>query len=321
MKLQKKYEIGQKVATREAYGDALAEFGANENIIVMDADLSKSTKTANFKKVYPERFINCGIAEANMVSVAAGLAATGKTVFASSFAMFAAGRAFEQVRNSVAYPHLNVKIGATHAGITVGEDGATHQCNEDLSIMRTIPGMVVINPGDAVEARAAVYAAINYNGPVYLRFGRLAVPVVNDEETFEFEIGKGIQIREGSDVTIISTGICTAEAIKAADELAKEGISAAIVNIHTIKPIDKEIIKAAAEKTGCIVTAEEHNIIGGLGSAVCEVLAEVAPVPVLRVGVNDCFGKSGKAGDLIDEFGLSARFIVAKAKEAIALKK
>ena len=321
MKLQKKYEIGQKIATREAYGDALAEFGADESIVVMDADLSKSTKTANFKKVYPERFINCGIAEGNMISVAAGLATTGKTVFASSFAMFAAGRAFEQVRNSVGYPHLNVKIGATHAGITVGEDGATHQCNEDISIMRTIPGMVVINPGDAVEARAAVYAAIHYDGPVYLRFGRLAVPVVNDEETFEFEIGKGMKLREGKDVTIVSTGICTAEAIKAAEELEKEGISAAIVNIHTIKPIDKEILAQAAKETGCIVTAEEHNVIGGLGSAVCEALAETCPVPVLRVGVNDCFGKSGKAAELIDEFGLSARFIVAKAKEAIALKK
>ncbi len=320
MKLQKKYEIGQKIATREAYGDALAEFGADENIVVMDADLSKSTKTANFKKVYPERFINCGIAEANMISVAAGLATTGKTVFASSFAMFAAGRAFEQVRNSVGYPHLNVKIGATHAGITVGEDGATHQCNEDISIMRTIPGMVVINPGDAVEARAAVYAAIKYNGPVYLRFGRLAVPVVNDEETFEFEIGKGQQLKEGTDVTIVSTGICTAEAIKAAEELEKEGISAAIVNIHTIKPIDKEILVANAKKTGCIVTAEEHSIIGGLGSAVCEALAEECPVPVLRVGINDCFGKSGKAAELIDEFGISARFIVEKAKKAISLK-
>ncbi len=320
MKLQKKYEIGQKIATREAYGDALAEFGADERIVVMDADLSKSTKTANFKKAYPERFINCGIAEANMVSVAAGLATTGKTVFASSFAMFAAGRAFEQVRNSVCYPHLNVKIGATHAGITVGEDGATHQCNEDISIMRTIPGMVVINPGDAVEARAAVYAAIHYDGPVYLRFGRLAVPVVNDEETFEFEIGKGMKLREGKDVTIVSTGICTAEAIKAAEELEKEGISAAIVNIHTIKPIDKEILVAAAKETGCIVTAEEHNIIGGLGSAVCEALAEECPVPVLRVGINDCFGKSGKAAELIDEFGISARFIVEKAKQAIKLK-
>ena len=321
MKLQKKYEIGQKVATREAYGDALAEFGSDPRIVVMDADLSKSTKTANFKKVYPERFINCGIAEGNMISVAAGLAASGKIAFASSFAMFAAGRAFEQVRNSVAYPHLNVKIGATHAGITVGEDGATHQCNEDISIMRTIPGMVVINPGDAVEARAAVYAAIHYDGPVYLRFGRLAVPVVNDEETFEFEIGKGQQLREGTDVTIVSTGICTAEALKAADALKAEGVSAAVVNIHTIKPIDREILIAAAKKTGCIVTAEEHNVIGGLGSAVCEVLAEECPVPVLRVGVQDTFGKSGKAAELIDEFGISAPFIAKKAKEAILLKK
>ena len=298
-----------------------AEFGADENIIVMDADLSKSTKTADFKKVYPERFINCGIAEANMISVAAGLASTGKTVFASSFAMFAAGRAFEQVRNSVGYPHLNVKIGATHAGITVGEDGATHQCNEDLAVMRTIPGMVVINPADAVEARAAVYAAINYNGPVYLRFGRLAVPVVLDEETYDFEIGKGVKLREGKDVTIVATGICVAEAIKAAEELEKEGISAEIINIHTIKPIDSEILKASAAKTGCVVTAEEHNIIGGLGGAVCETLAETTPVPVLRVGVNDCFGKSGKAAELIDVFGLSARVITEKAKEAISLKK
>ena len=321
MKLQKKYEIGQKIATREAYGAALAEFGADENIIVMDADLSKSTKTADFKKVYPERFINCGIAESNMISVAAGLASTGKTVFASSFAMFAAGRAFEQVRNSVGYPHLNVKIGATHAGITVGEDGATHQCNEDLGIMRTIPGMVVINPADAVEARAAVYAAINYNGPVYLRFGRLAVPVVLDEETYDFEIGKGVKLRDGKDVTIVATGICVAEALKAAEELEKEGISAEIINIHTIKPIDSEILKASAAKTGCVVTAEEHNIIGGLGGAVCETLAETTPVPVLRVGVNDTFGKSGKAAELIDVFGLSSRFITAKAKEAIALKK
>ncbi len=321
MKLQKKYEIGQKVATREAYGDALVEFGADEKIIVMDADLSKSTKTANFKAVYPERFINCGIAEGNMMSTAAGLAATGKTVFASSFAMFAAGRAFEQVRNSIGYPHLNVKIGATHAGITVGEDGATHQCNEDISIMRTIPGMVVINPADAVEARAAVAAAIAYEGPVYLRFGRLAVPVVNNEESYEFEIGKGIQLRDGKDVTIVSTGICTDQALIAAEELAKENISARVINIHTIKPIDQDILVKAAEETGCLVTAEEHSIIGGLGSAVCEAVSEKAPVPVLRVGVNDCFGKSGKAAELIDEFGLSARFIVEKAKKAIALKK
>lgn len=321
MKLTKKYELGQKIATREAYGDALAEFGSDERIVVLDADLSKSTKTANFKKVYPDRFINCGIAEGNMISVAAGLATTGKIPFASSFAMFAAGRAFEQVRNSVGYPHLNVKIGATHAGITVGEDGATHQCNEDLSVMRTIPGMVVINPADAVEARAAVRAAIDYDGPVYLRFGRLAVPVVNDEDTFEFEIGKGITLKEGKDVTIVATGICVAEATKAAEILASEGISAEIIDIHTIKPIDAALLQQSALKTGCMVTAEEHNIIGGLGSAVCEAVCEKTPVPVLRVGIRDCFGKSGKANELIDEFELSAPFIVAKAKEAIALKK
>ena len=321
MKLTKKYEIGQNVATREAYGDALAEFGSDERIVVLDADLSKSTKTANFKKVYPERFINCGIAEGNMISVAAGLATTGKIAFASSFAMFAAGRAFEQVRNSVGYPHLNVKIGATHAGITVGEDGATHQCNEDISIMRTIPGMVVINPADAVEARAAVRAAIDYEGPVYLRFGRLAVPVVNDEETFEFQIGKGITLREGKDVTIVATGICVAEAIKAADALAAEGISAEIIDIHTIKPIDADLLQKSAAKTGCMITAEEHNVIGGLGSAVCEAVCEKTPVPVIRIGIQDCFGKSGKATELIDEFGLSAPFLVEAAKKAIALKK
>ena len=321
MKLNKKYEIGQKVATREAYGDALAEFGSDERIVVLDADLSKSTKTANFKKVYPDRFINCGIAEGNMISVAAGLATTGKIAFASSFAMFAAGRAFEQVRNSVGYPHLNVKIGATHAGITVGEDGATHQCNEDLSIMRTIPGMVVINPADAVEARAAVKAAIDYEGPIYLRFGRLAVPVVNDEDTFEFEIGKGVLLQEGKDVTIVATGICVAEALKAAETLKAEGISAEVIDIHTIKPIDAELLQKSAAKTGCMVTAEEHNVIGGLGSAVCEAVCEKTPVPVLRVGIQDCFGKSGKAVELIDEFGLSAPFIVEKAKAAMKLKK
>lgn len=321
MKLTKKYELGQKIATREAYGDALAEFGSDNRIVVLDADLSKSTKTANFKKVYPDRFFNCGIAEGNMISVAAGLATTGKIPFASSFAMFAAGRAFEQVRNSVGYPHLNVKIGATHAGITVGEDGATHQCNEDISVMRTIPGMVVINPADAVEARAAVRAAIDYEGPVYMRFGRLAVPVVNDEENFEFEIGKGITLREGKDVTIVATGICVAEAVKAAETLAAEGISAEIIDIHTIKPIDAALLQKSAAKTGCMVTAEEHSIIGGLGSAVCEAVCEKTPVPVLRVGIQDCFGKSGKANELIDEFELSAPFIVAKAKEAIALKK
>ena len=313
--------MADKIATREAYGNALAEFGDKYDFVVLDADLAAATKTGIFKKKFPERFFDCGIAEGNMMSVAAGLAAAGKVVFASSFAMFAAGRAYEQVRNCIGYPHLNVKIGATHAGITVGEDGATHQCIEDFALMRAIPGMVVINPADAVEARAAVYAAIHYDGPVYLRFGRLAVPVVFDEETYDFEIGKGAKIRDGKDVTIVATGICTAEAIKAAEELEKEGISAEIINIHTIKPIDTEILKNSAAKTGCVVTAEEHNIVGGLGSAVCEALAETNPVPVLRVGVNDCFGKSGKAAELIDVFGLSARFITAKAKEAIALKK
>lgn len=321
MKLKKIYNVGDKIATREAYGAALAEFGADYDLVVFDADLSKSTKTGTFQKAFPERFFNCGIAEGNMISVAAGVATTGKIAFASSFAMFAAGRAFEQVRNSVGYPHLNVKIGATHAGITVGEDGATHQCNEDLALMRTIPGMVVINPADAVEARAAVLAAIKHDGPVYLRFGRLAVPVINDEDTYEFEIGKGQIVSEGSDVTIVSTGILTAQANIAKDMLAAEGISAEIVNIHTIKPLDKDIIIASAKKTGCIVTAEEHSIIGGLGSAVCEAVSELYPVPVLRVGVNDVFGKSGKATELLDEFGISAKFIVEKAKAAIAAKK
>jgi len=321
MKLKKIYNVGDKIATREAYGAALAEFGADYDLVVFDADLSKSTKTGTFQKAFPERFFNCGIAEGNMISVAAGVATTGKIAFASSFAMFAAGRAFEQVRNSVGYPHLNVKIGATHAGITVGEDGATHQCNEDLALMRTIPGMVVINPADAVEARAAVLAAIKHDGPVYLRFGRLAVPVINDEDTYEFEIGKGQIVSEGSDVTIVSTGILTAQANIAKDMLAAEGISAEIVNIHTIKPLDKDIIITSAKKTGCIVTAEEHSIIGGLGSAVCEAVSELYPVPVLRVGVNDVFGKSGKATELLDEFGISAKFIVEKAKAAIAAKK
>ena len=320
MKLTKKYELGKKIATREAYGDALAEFGADERIIVLDADLSKSTKTANFLKLYPERFVNCGIAEGNMMAVAAGIATTGKIPFASSFAMFAAGRAFEQVRNSIGYPHLNVKIGATHAGITVGEDGATHQCNEDLGIMRTIPGMVVLNPADAAEARACVKAAIDYEGPVYLRFGRLGVPVIFDEDTFDFEIGKGNLIKDGTDVTIIGTGIMTSEAIKAAEILAGEGISARVINICTIKPLDTEIVIKAAKETGAIVTAEEHNIIGGLGSAVAEAVSEACPVPVVRVGVEDCFGKSGPASELLKVYGLTAENIVAKAKLAISKK-
>ncbi len=314
------YEIGKKIATREAYGNALAEFGGDERIVVLDADLSKSTKTANFIKKYPERFFNCGIAEGDMISVAAGLAATGKIPFASSFAMFAAGRAFEPIRNSIGYPHLNVKIGATHAGITVGEDGATHQCNEDLALMRVIPGMVVLNPADATEARAAVKAAIEYEGPVYLRFGRLSVPVIYDDETYKFEIGKGDMISDGTDVTLIATGIMVAQAIEAAKMLKEEGISARVVNIATIKPIDRDIVIKAAKETGAIVTAEEHSVIGGLGSAVCEVLAEEKPVPVLKVGVQDTFGKSGKAEELLEVFGLTAKDIADKAKKAIAMK-
>jgi len=310
-----------KIATREAYGQALAEFGEKYDIIVFDADLSKSTKTDTFKKKFPERFFNAGIAEANMVSTAAGIASTGKTVFVSSFAMFAAGRAFEQIRNSVGYPHLNVKIGATHAGISVGEDGATHQCLEDIGIMRTIPGMVILNPADATESILAVEAAIKHDGPVYLRFGRLAVPELFDRATYKFELGKGVQLSDGTDVTIIATGLMVPEAIEAAKALSEEGISARVINIHTIKPIDKDIIAKAAKETGAIVTAEEHNIIGGLGSAVAEVLCETCPVPMLRVGTEDKFGKSGKPAILLEEYGLTAKNIAAKAKEAIALKK
>ncbi|MBQ1245841.1 MAG: transketolase family protein, partial [Clostridia bacterium] len=286
--------MAEKIATREAYGKALAELGEKYDFVVLDADLAEATKTLYFKKAFPERFFDCGIAEGNMMSVAAGIATTGKTVFASSFAMFAAGRAFEQVRNSIGYPHLNVKIGATHAGITVGEDGATHQCLEDIALMRTIPGMVVINPADAVEARAAVEAAINIDGPVYMRFGRYAVPVINDNEDYHFVVGRGVQLRDGADVTIVATGIMVAMALEAAEMLAAEGISARVVNIHTIKPIDRDIIAKAARETGAIVTAEEHNVIGGLGSAVAEVVGEECPVPVLRVGVEDEFGHSGK---------------------------
>jgi transketolase len=315
----------KKIATRESYGDALVEFGAvYQDILVLDADLSTATKTAKFKKKFPDRHINCGIAECNMMSVAAGLASTGKIVFASSFAMFAAGRAFEQVRNSIGYPHLNVKIGATHAGLSVGEDGATHQCCEDIGLMRTIPGMVIINPADDIEARAAVEAAIKYNGPVYLRFGRLAVPVINDKPGYHFEIGRGIELASGKDITIIATGLMVIEALKAKEMLATEGIDARIVNIHTIKPIDRDIIAKAAKETGVIVTAEEHNIIGGLGSAVCEVVAEECPVPVVRVGVEDVFGKSGTATAVLEYFGLTAENIAKKAKKAkkaISLKK
>jgi len=312
----------KKIATRDSYGEALAEFGeVYPNLLVLDADLSKSTKTVTFKKKFPDRHINCGISECNMMSVAAGLATTGKIVFASSFAMFAAGRAFEQVRNSIGYPHLNVKIGATHAGISVGEDGATHQCCEDIGLMRTIPGMVIINPADDIEARAAVEAAIKYDGPVYLRFGRLAVPIINDRPGYHFEIGRGIEIEPGNDVTIIATGLMIPEALKAKELLAKDGIDARVVNIHTIKPIDREIIVKAAKETGVIVTAEEHNIIGGLGSAVCEVTAEECPVPVIRVGVEDVFGKSGEAKAVLEYFGLTAENIAKKTKAAILLKK
>lgn len=311
-----------KKATRESYGEALAELSDKyEDLVVLDADLAAATKTGIFKKKCPERFIDCGIAEANMMGVAAGLASTGKKVFASSFAMFAAGRAYEIVRNSIGYPHINVKIGATHAGISVGEDGATHQCNEDIALMRTIPGMTIINPADDIEAKAAVEAAINIDGPVYLRFGRLAVPVFNDKDTYKFEVGKGVQLKDGKDVTIVATGLMVNEARIAADTLEKEGIFARVINIHTIKPLDKEIICKAAKETGVIVTAEEHSIIGGLGSAVADAVTECCPVPVVKVGVNDVFGHSGPAVDLLKEFGLSAENIAEKVKYALTLKK
>lgn len=311
-----------KKATRESYGEALAELSSEyPDLIVLDADLAAATKTGIFKKACPERFFDCGIAEANMMGVAAGIASTGKKVFASSFAMFAAGRAFEIVRNSIGYPHLNVKIGATHAGISVGEDGATHQCNEDIALMRTIPGMTIINPADDVEAKAAVKAALDFEGPVYMRFGRLAVPVFNDKETYKFELGKGVQLREGNDVTIIATGLMVNEALIAAETLASEGIKARVINIHTIKPLDKDIVIKAAQETGVIVTAEEHSVIGGLGGAVAETVTESCPVPVIKVGVNDVFGHSGPAVDLLKEFGLCAENIVAKVKEAVKLKK
>ena len=313
--------MAEKIATREAYGNALAEFGSQYDFVVLDADLAAATKTGIFKKAFPDRFFDCGIAEGNMISVAAGMAAAGKVVFASSFAMFAAGRAFEQVRNSVGYPHLNVKIGATHAGITVGEDGATHQCLEDFALMRTIPGMVVVNPADAVEARAAVKAAIEYKGPMYLRFGRFAVPVLNDAATYRFELGRGVQMVEGTDLTIVATGMMVDMAIQASKVLAERGIKARVINIHTIKPIDREIILKAAAETGAIVTAEEHNIIGGLGSAVAEVVGEGCPVPVLRVGVNDQYGHSGKVPPLLEMYGLTPAAIVAKAELALSMKK
>ena len=313
--------MADKIATREAYGNALAELGEKYDFVVLDADLAAATKTGTFKKKFPDRFFDCGIAEGNMMSVAAGIATTGMTVFASSFAMFAAGRAYEQVRNSIGYPHLNVKIGATHAGITVGEDGATHQCLEDFALMRAIPGMTVINPADATEARAAVEAAINFNGPVYMRFGRYAVPVLYDKDTYKFELGKGVQMTEGKDLTIVATGMMVSMAMDAAKVLAERGITARVINIHTIKPIDKEIILKAANETGAIVVAEEHSVIGGLGSAVAEVVCEGCPVPVVRLGVEDQFGHSGKVPPLLEMYGLTVPNLVAKAELALSLKK
>ena len=308
----------KKIATRESYGNALTELGAKyENLVVLDADLAAATKTGVFKKAYPERHIDCGIAESNMMGIAAGLAATGKVPFASTFAMFAAGRAFEQIRNSIGYPKLNVKIGATHAGISVGEDGATHQCNEDIALMRTIPGMVVINPADDVEARAAVYAAYEHGGPVYMRFGRLAVPVINDQPDYKFEIGKGITLKEGKDMTIIATGLCVSESLEAAKMLAADGIDARVINIHTIKPLDETLVVKAAKETGRIFTVEEHSIIGGLGSAVCDTLAAQAPTKVTKIGVEDTYGESGPAVELIHKYGLDAEGIYKKIKASL----
>ena len=313
--------MAEKIATREAYGNALAEFGAKyENLVVLDADLAAATKTSTFKKAFPDRFFDCGIAENNMINVAVGLSLSGKIPFASTFAMFAAGRSYEQIRNSVGYPHTNVKIGATHAGITVGEDGATHQCNEDIALMRTIPGMTILNPADAVEARLAVEAAIKMQGPCYLRFGRMAVPVIFDKD-YKFEIGRGVKLADGTDVSLIATGIEVEQALAARELLAAEGISASVINIHTIKPLDEDLVVAEAQKTGAVVTCEEHSIIGGLGGAVAECLSAKCPTPVLRVGVEDTFGRSGPAKELVSYFGLDAAAIVAKAKAAVALKK
>ena len=309
----------KKIATRESYGKALVELGKeHEEIVVLDADLAASTKTGMFKKVFPERHIDCGIAEGNMMSVAAGLAAAGKVPFASSFAMFAAGRAFEQVRNSIGYPQLNVKIGATHAGISVGEDGATHQCNEDMALMRSIPGMVVINPSDDVEAQAAVKAAYEHDGPVYMRFGRLAVPVINDRPDYKFELGKGVVLRAGKDVAIIATGLCVTSAMEAAEKLAADGIEEKVINIHTIKPLDEELVAEAARETGKVVTVEEHSVIGGLGSAVCDALAAKAPTPVLKIGIQDVFGESGPAWDLLKLYKLDGQGVYEQVKEYLA---
>ncbi len=307
--------VTKKIATRESYGSALLECGReNENIVVLDADLAAATKTGVFKKEFPTRHIDCGIAECNMVSIAAGIASTGKIPLVSSFAMFVAGRAFEQIRNSIGYPKLNVKIGATHAGISVGEDGATHQCNEDIALMRTIPGMVVINPSDDIEAKAAVKAAIEHEGPVYLRFGRLAVPVINDTEDYEFEIGKGRILKDGKDITIIATGLCVSESIEAANMLKEDGIDARVINMHTIKPIDKELIIKSAQDTEKIITVEEHSIIGGLGDAVCDVVCSSCPTTVLKIGINDVYGESGSAIELIKKYGLDSKGIYTKIK-------
>ena len=311
----------EKKATRDSYGEALVMLAEKRpDLVVLDADLAAATKTGIFKKAHPDRFFDCGIAEANMMGVAAGIASTGKLVFASSFAMFAAGRAFEIVRNSIGYPHLNVKIGATHAGISVGEDGASHQCNEDIALMRSIPGMTVINPADDVEAKAAVLAMADYVGPTYMRFGRLAAPIFNDAATYKFEVGKGIQLKDGKDVTIIATGLMVSEALDAAEQLAAEGISARVVNIHTIKPLDVDLIAKAAAETGLLITVEEHSIIGGLGAAVAEAVCDTCPVPVVRIGVNDEYGHSGPAVDLLKEFGLCAEHIVEVTKASMAKK-
>ena len=308
----------KKIATRESYGNALAEIGAEyPNMVVLDADLSAATKTGVFKKAFPDRFIDCGIAEGNMMAVAAGMATCGKLVWASTFAMFASGRAYEQVRNSIAYPHLNVKIGATHAGITVGEDGASHQCLEDIALMRVIPGMTVISPADDVETKAAVRAACELDGPVYLRTGRAGVPVINDNPDYKFEIGKGIQLKEGGDVSIVATGLMVNSALEAAELLAADGIKADVINIHTIKPIDKDILVKTAQKTGKVFTAEEHSVIGGLGAAVCEVLAEECPTKVYRIGVNDVFGESGSAGALLVKYRLDGKGLYEQIKEKL----
>ncbi len=307
-----------KIATRDSYGEALVELGKeHDNLVVLDADLAAATKTVTFKKAFPDRHIDCGIAESNMMGIAAGIASTGKVPFASSFAMFAAGRAFEQVRNSIGYPKLNVKIGATHAGISVGEDGATHQCNEDIALMRTIPGMVVINPSDDVEAKAAVKAAYEHNGPVYLRFGRLAAPVINGNADYKFELGKGVVLREGKDITIIATGLMVSESLEAANLLAADGVDAKVINIHTIKPLDEELVIEAAKTTNKIITVEEHSVIGGLGSAVCDVLCEKQPAKVQKIGMYDMFGESGPAVELLKKYKLDAQGIYEQIKEQL----